>query len=115
MNSIISFFSRVSCFLCCLMPAINSHAAECFWRGQWIPLQHIQNVTIEGFRDAQLIGRCRLYAPAYCLNGEYINIWAAPNEYPGQYIVHNGDQGPQCTYQTWIMQLQAPTGEYPSP
>ncbi len=76
----------------------------CFWHGQEVPLQHISNVTVEGFRDAQLVGQCKLNAPSYCINGEYVNVWKAPNEYPGQLLVHNGNQGPQCTYQTWIMQ-----------
>ncbi|PMP93109.1 MAG: hypothetical protein C0173_01260, partial [Desulfurella sp.] len=81
-----------------------SYAQSCFWHGRWIPLQHISNVTVEGFRDARLVGQCKLNAPSYTINGEMINVWEAPNEYPGQLLVHNGDQGPQPTYQTWIMQ-----------
>ncbi len=76
---------------------------ECLFNGVWVPLQHIQNVTVEGFRDARLVGKCKLYAPGYCINGEYINVWVAPNEYPGKLIVHNGMQGPQCTYKTWLI------------
>lgn len=81
-----------------------SRAQSCLWQGQEVPLQHIGNVTVEGFSDAQLVGKCKLNAPSYCINGEWVNVWKAPNEYPGQLIVHNGDQGPQCTYQTFIMQ-----------
>ncbi|PMP84798.1 MAG: hypothetical protein C0174_06330 [Thermodesulfobium narugense] len=83
---------------------IEEPAATCTWHGQEIPLQHIQNVTVEGFRDAQLVGQCQLHAPGSCLNGEFINVWRALNEYPGKLLVHNGYQGPQCTYQTWIME-----------
>ncbi|AEE14094.1 hypothetical protein Thena_0454 [Thermodesulfobium narugense DSM 14796] len=87
------------CFGC-----INEPVATCTWKGQDIPLQHIQNVTVEGFRDAQLVGQCQLHAPGSCLNGEFINVFRAENEYPGKLLVHNGLQGPQCTYQTWIME-----------
>jgi hypothetical protein len=40
--------------------------------------------------------------PAFsCLDGESIYVWTAPAQFPGLYVVHNGDEGSQCTYGTW--------------
>lgn len=68
-------------------------------------LTHVSNVTVEGFPDATLLGSCQkfqtndpLYTP---LNGETINVWSAPKEFPGVDVVHNGDQGSQPIYGTW--------------
>jgi hypothetical protein len=75
------------------------------WSGSSTGLTHVNNVTVEGLPDATLVGTIGNFQtkdPAFsCLNGESINVWTAPNEFPGQYVVHNGDQGSQCTYGTW--------------
>jgi hypothetical protein len=80
------------------------------WHGQTVKLNNVPNVTVENLPDAQLVGRIHNFLahelptskpPFYCLNGETLNVWTAPNEFPGVYVVHNGDQGNQCTYGTW--------------
>ncbi|WP_448590101.1 hypothetical protein [Thermodesulfobium sp.] len=82
-----------------------------YWNGQLVELQYIQNVTVEGFRDASLVGQITDFQtnepvgvkpPCYLLNGESINVFVAPAEYPNLYIVHNGLQGPQKTYCTFV-------------
>lgn len=64
-----------------------------------------KNVTVEGLPDATLVGQLTSFkttvAADSCLDGESINVWTAPKEFPGVYVVHNGDQGSQCTYGTW--------------
>jgi len=39
-------------------------------------------------------------------------VWIAPGEYPGYFVIHNGDQGSQCAYITMIIpksEMAAPT------
>ena len=90
------------------------------WNGQRVYLQLVPNVTVETLPDATIIGTLSNFytnqpgylSPPYAeLNGESLNIWAAPSEFQGEYVVHNGDEGPQPTYGTWIIisaQQQAP-------
>jgi|GEM_PF-3088330 hypothetical protein len=81
------------------------------WDGQAVRLTLIPNQAVENLPDAKLVGQITDFQtdeplgsqpPFYTLNGESINVWVAPKEFPGVYIVHNGDQGPQPTYGTWI-------------
>jgi hypothetical protein len=75
------------------------------WLGNVTTLTHVANVTVEGLADATLVGTISNFQtsdPSYsCLNGETINVFTAPSEFPGDYVVHNGLQGSQCTYGTW--------------
>lgn len=96
---------------------------EGYWQGEPVYLQNIPNVTVEQLPDAVNIGMLYDFnaieppysrPPFYCLNGESINVWTAPYEFPGELIVHNGMQGPQCTYGTWII-TQAVATPSPSP
>lgn len=68
-------------------------------------LTAVPNVTVEHLPDASLIGQLSAFQtndPKFaCLNGENLTVWSAPQEFPGVDVVHNGDQGPQCTYGTW--------------
>jgi hypothetical protein len=75
--------------------------------GSWyqIPLQKVPNESVEGLPDATKVGRLVFTTndPYYqALNGATLNVWRAPNEFPGELIVHNGDQGPQPVYGTWV-------------
>ena len=76
------------------------------WNGQRETLAWVPNHTIENMSDATLVGTISNFQtadPKYtCLNGKDINVWTAPSEYPGEYVVHNGYMGPQCTYLTLI-------------
>jgi len=84
------------------------------YNGQAIVFHWVPNHTIEGLSDAKLVGTITDFQttdPKYtCLNGENINVWSAPSEYPGDYVVHNGDMGPQCTYLTLTFPTTGGTG-----
>ncbi len=84
------------------------------WDGVRIRLTHVRNVTVEGLADARLLGQVtdfRTNDPYYaCLDGRSINVWSAPREFPGKYVVHNGDQGTQCVYGTWTFAPYTFTG-----
>jgi hypothetical protein len=84
-----------------------------YFEGTWsLPYTHtvlvkrVGNVTVEGLPDATLVGSLTNFRTddSYyaCLNGESVGVWTAPQEFPGDLVVHNGDQGPQCTYGTWL-------------
>ncbi|MCL5258190.1 MAG: hypothetical protein M1314_00310 [Firmicutes bacterium] len=84
------------------------------WQWQAVSLTHVTNVTVEDLPDAAQVGelgRFRTDDPQYtCLNGENLNVWTAPAEFPGDYVVHNGAEGPQCTYGTWVFPAPPPGG-----
>ncbi len=89
---------------------------EGYWQGTFVHLLNVPNVTVEQLPDATDVGTLYDFTaieppysnpPFYCLNGENLNVWEAPNEFPGELVVHNGLQGSQCTYGTWII-AQAP-------
>lgn len=84
------------------------------WDGQAVTLTHVPNATVEAYSDAQEIGQLEDFQtndPAYsCLDGQALNVWRAPAEYPGELVVHNGDQGAQCAYGTWT--FQSPSQAY---
>jgi hypothetical protein len=75
------------------------------WHGAVVVLTPVANVAVESFADAELVGQIQDFettaSPQSCLNGEAINVWLAPREFPGLYVVHNGAQGAQCAYGTW--------------
>jgi len=84
------------------------------WNGQTVNLTWVPNQTVEGFSDAKVVGQITNFQtneptggkpPYYELNGESINVFTAPNEFPGVYVVHNGLQGPQATYGTWTFPM----------
>ncbi|MDA8335511.1 MAG: stalk domain-containing protein, partial [Peptococcaceae bacterium] len=84
------------------------------WQGQTLNLTQVTNVTVEQLPDAKLVGQITNFQtneptggepPFYELNGESINVWTAPAEFPGVYVVHNGDQGTQATYGTWTFPM----------
>ncbi len=82
------------------------------WNGQTVYLKLVPNVTVESLPDATLVGTLSDFytnqpsylSPPYAeLNGENMNVWTAPSEFPGEYVVHNGDEGSQPIYGTWII------------
>ncbi|MDA8337464.1 MAG: stalk domain-containing protein [Peptococcaceae bacterium] len=88
------------------------------WQGQTVNLNLVTNVTVEQLPDAKLAGQITDFQtneptgskpPYYELNGEGINVWTAPAEFPGVYVVHNGDQGTQPTYGTWTFTVSSPS------
>lgn len=81
------------------------------WHGQRVCLRNVTNVTVEGLPGAKRVGQITNFQafephtarpPFYCLNGKSINVWKAPR-FDSKLVAHNGDQGPQCTYGTWII------------
>jgi hypothetical protein len=81
--------------------------STCIWHDTRVALTIHPNVTVERLSDAHLQGTCndfRTNDPALsCLNGENINTFQAPREFPGVVVVHNGLMGTQCTYATWTI------------
>jgi len=84
------------------------------WQGGSINLNHVTNSTVEAIPDAAVVGQVTNFQtddPSYsCLNGETINVFTARNEYPYQYLVHNGLQGPQCAFGTWTFPMPSDGG-----
>lgn len=84
------------------------------WQGTTHTLTNVPNQTVEGFSDATLVGQVTNFQtdnPTYsCLNGRALNVWTAPAEFPGRYVVHNGLQGSQCVYGTWGSSRRSSTG-----
>lgn len=81
------------------------------WQGRRIRIWNVRNVTVEKLPDAKKVGILRNFIaheprtarpPFYLLDHETINVWVAPREFPGKYVVHNGMQGQQKTYGTWV-------------
>jgi len=75
------------------------------WLGSSYQLTHVTNVTVEGLPDAFVVGTITDFQtsdPSYsCLDGLAINVFLAPQEFPGEYVVHDGLQGSMCAYGTW--------------
>ncbi len=87
------------------------------WQGHRIRIWNVRNVTVEKLPDARKVGVLRDFIarephtarpPFYLLNGETINVWVAPRQFPGKYVVHNGMQGTQKTYGTWVFAMNRP-------
>ncbi len=80
-----------------------------YWGNQLTSLSGHGNVTVEGLSDASLVGAISDFqtnnSSFSCLNGESLYVWKAPKEFPGDYVVHNGAQGSQCTYGTWTFPI----------
>ena len=84
---------------------LSGYSYSASWQGATVALRHVPNQTVESLPDATLVGQVGNFEtndPTYsCLNGETINVFTAPAEFPGDYVVHNGLQGSQCAYGTW--------------
>ncbi|MDA8333480.1 MAG: stalk domain-containing protein [Peptococcaceae bacterium] len=97
-----------------MVSAPVSYSYTGVWQGQTKDLTLVTNVTVEGLSDAKLVGQISNFytnepsgasPPYYKLDGGSINVWTAPAEFPGVYVVHNGDQGNQPTYGTWTFPM----------
>ncbi len=76
-----------------------------YTNAQAVGLEHVANQSVETYADATNVGTITIETnnPAYsCLNGTAVNVWTAPTEDPYEYVVHNGGQGTQCAYGTWV-------------
>ncbi len=95
-----------------VLPAASGYIYSCVWYSHRVGLRHVVNVTVEGLTDARLTGTCSDFLtndPYYRkLNGHTLNVWLAPREFPGRYVVHNGMQGPQAVYGTWTFPMLMP-------
>jgi RNA polymerase subunit RPABC4/transcription elongation factor Spt4 len=82
------------------------------WNGMVVVLTPVTNTSVESLPDAQLVGQLQDFEtraqPQSCLNGETINVWSAPREFPGSYVVHDGAQGAECAYGTWTFRAPTP-------
>jgi len=73
--------------------------------GPWaVTMSRVRNMSVEQIPGAWLLGRVtfhtndRYYS---CLDGEALDAWRIPSE-PNVVVVHNGDQGAQCVYGTFV-------------
>lgn len=80
------------------------------WSGSTLPVTLTGNVTVESYADATVVGQITRFQtndPRYrCLNGQALNVFTAPKEFPNQFVVHDGLQGPMCVYGTWTLPQQ---------
>jgi hypothetical protein len=70
-----------------------------------VPLRRVTNVSVEGLKDAELVGTLvfTTHDPHFAaLYGKQVSVWRAPAEFPGLLVVHNGAEGPQPIYGTWV-------------
>ncbi|MCL5430240.1 MAG: hypothetical protein M1504_02045 [Candidatus Marsarchaeota archaeon] len=76
------------------------------YNGPIYDLTRVPNKNVEQFPDATLVGQITNFNTndpyMACLNGETINVWTAPSEFPGVLVMHNGNQNSQCVYVTAI-------------
>jgi hypothetical protein len=76
--------------------------------GSSVNLYYTKQTSVEDFGTLQGADCVNFQTkdPGYsCLNGESINVFTGSGgswPYPCMYAVHNGDQGTQCTYGTWL-------------
>ncbi|MGC9099589.1 MAG: hypothetical protein ACP5HW_03550 [Candidatus Micrarchaeia archaeon] len=72
-----------------------------------VTLERVQGITVEALPDASNVGMLFNFStnnPKFsCLDNSALNVWVAPSEYPGYYVMHNGAQGSQCAYITMII------------
>ena len=75
------------------------------WHGQRVRLRIVQNVMVEKDRCHRYVGmgvNFRTDNPKYApLNGRALKVWV-DLRWPGFYVVHNGMQGAQPVYGTWL-------------
>lgn len=80
------------------------------WLGRLVHLTQVSNVSVQAFPDARLTGTLTDFSTDdprdACLKGHALTVWIAPREFPGDYVVHNGPQGPQCVHGTWAFPEQ---------
>ena len=75
------------------------------WHSQRVRLRLVKNVTVEKDRCHRYVGmgiNFRTDNSYYMkLNGKNLKVWV-DLRWPGFYVVHNGMQGPQPVYGTWL-------------
>ena len=80
-------------------------------------LNLIPNVEVESFADSSLVGKVANLqtqdAHFSCLDGQSLNVYTAPNEFPGLYLVHV-IAGTACTptADTWTFPIFSYTGSW---
>lgn len=78
------------------------------WHGKLVDLSHLRNLTVESLPGARKVGMIvnfRTGNPYYrWLNGKSLSVFAVNGaEFtPDVFVVHNGLQGPQQVYGTWV-------------
>ncbi len=91
------------------------------WLGYSYSLTLVPNVTVAGYPDAKFVGQVTNFQTTShkesCLNGLAINVYTAPAEFPGVYVVNDDSQGTMCFLGTWTFPIYAYTASwlnYPS-
>lgn len=91
------------------VPAVPQWPAVANWSGNPVALVEVQNVTVEALPDVRHVGRVEGFLTMNprltCLNGWSLDVYVAPSEFPGQYVVHDGAS---CGYGTWVFPQVAP-------
>src|SRR3989442_10880060 len=69
----------------------------------------VPNVIVAGYPDARLVGQVTNFQTTSkkqsCLNGLSINVYTAPAEFPGAYVVNDDSQGAMCVLGTWTFPI----------
>ncbi len=79
------------------------------WLGYSYSLTPVANVTVAAYSDARFVGQVTNFQTtshkASCLNGLAINMYTAPAEFPGAYVVDDDSQGAVCFLGTWTFPI----------
>lgn len=92
------------------------------YTGSWLnypssSLKLVANACVECFADSTLVGRVANFqtqdAHFSCLDGQSLNVYTAPNEFPGLYVVRV-IAGSMCTNyaDTWTLPIYTSTGSW---
>lgn len=91
------------------------------WQGYAYSLTPVSNVVVAAYPDAKLVGQVTNFQTTSkkesCLNGLAINVYTAPAEFPGLYVVNDDSQGTMCALGTWTFPIYSYTASwlgYPS-
>jgi len=85
--------------------AAQTYSYTANWLGYSYSLTPVANVTVAAYPDARFVGQVTNFQTTShkesCLNGLAINVYTAPAEFPGAYVVNDDSQGAACFLGTW--------------
>ena len=99
-------------------PAIagQTYISTASWLGYTYSLTLVANVTVASYPDARLVGQVTNFQTTSrkesCLNGLSINVYTAPAEFPGAYVVNDDSQGTMCALGTWTFPIYTYTATW---
>ncbi len=99
----------------------QTYTSTASWLGYPYSLTEVKHVNVASYADARFLGQVTNFQTNQpkpsCLNGLSINVYTAPVEFPGLYVVNDDSQGPMCALGTWTFPIYSYTASwlnYPS-